>query len=152
MVRMKRRGREFMELGRILVSEPKRFPRALLNLFRRSFRTVWDARGGGLYACGYVLTFIWLEIKMFIDDVLSAEGIGDFFGGQIFEMLFRYLGESIRNMVAAFLWPLSFIEMSSRFGVAILVVLYFVFPRWIKPALERWLFDDDDGGNTATGR
>jgi len=141
---MRRRGSELMRLGQILAKEPRRFPRALLNVLRRSFRTVWDARGGGLYACGYVLTFIWLEITMFIEDIVSAESIGDFFGEQVFEIFFRYLGESFRNMIAAFMWPVQVIEISPPWGVGILVGMFVVFPRWIKPSLERWLFDGDD--------
>ena len=143
-VRMKRRGREFMSLGRILVNEPKQFPRELLNLIRRSFRTVWDARGGGLYACGYVLTFIWLEIWMLVDDILSADSISAFFGEQIFEIFFRYLGESLRNMIAAFMWPVYIIEISPPWGVGILVGMFVVFARWIKQPMEHWLFHDDD--------
>ncbi len=146
-VRMKKRGREFMSLGRILVSEPKRFPRALLNLIRRSFRTVWDARGGGLYACGYVLTFIWLEIWMLVDDILSAESISAFFGEQIFEILFRYLGESLQNMIAAFMWPVFVIQISPPWGLGILVAMFMAFPRWIKQPLEHWLFHDDGLGS-----
>jgi hypothetical protein len=143
-VRMKKRGREFMSLGRILVNEPKQFPRALLNVIRRSFRTVWDARGGGLYACGYVLTFIWLEIWMLVDDILAAESISGFFGEQIFEILFRYLGESLQNMIAAFMWPVYIIEISPPWGLGILVAMFVAFPRWIKQPLEQWLFHDDD--------
>ncbi len=143
-VRMKRRGREFMSLGRILVNEPKRFPRALLNVIRRSFRTVWDARGGGLYACGYVLTFIWLEIRMLVDDILSAESISAFFGEQIFEIFFRYLGESLQNMIAAFMWPVFVIQISPPWSVGILVAMFVAFPRWIKQPLEAWLFHDDE--------
>jgi hypothetical protein len=143
-VRMKRRGREFMSLGRILVNEPKRFPRALLNVIRRSFRTVWDARGGGLYACGYVLTFIWLEIRMLVDDILSAESISAFFGEQIFEIFFRYLGESLQNMIAAFMWPVFVIQISPPWSVGILVAMFVAFPRWIKQPLEQWLFHDDE--------
>ncbi|MCH8070345.1 MAG: hypothetical protein IIA09_00235 [Proteobacteria bacterium] len=142
-VRMKRRGREFMSLGRILVNEPKRFPRALLNVLRRSFRTVWDARGGGLYACGYVLTFLWLEIRMLVDDILSAESISGFFGEQLFEILFRYLGESLQNMIAAFMWPVFVIQISPPWGLGILVTMFVVFPRWIKQPLEHWLFQGD---------
>ncbi len=141
---MKRRGREFMNLGQILAHEPRNFPGALLNTFRRSFRTVWDARGGGLYACGYVLTFIWLEIKMLAEDILSAESIGEFFGEQIFEIFFRYLGESFRNMISAFMWPVYIIEISPPWGVGIFVVMYLSFARWIKQPLERWLFHDED--------
>jgi len=142
-VRMKRRGREFMSLGRILVNEPKRFPRALLNVLRRSFRTVWDARGGGLYACGYVLTFLWLEIKMLVEDILSAESISGFFGEQVFEMFFRFLGESLQNMIAAFMWPVFVIQISPPWGLGILVTMFVVFPRWIKQPLEHWLFQGD---------
>jgi hypothetical protein len=146
-VRMKRRGREFMSLGRILVKEPKRFPRALLNVIRRSFRTVWDARGGGLYACGYVLTFIWLEFRMLVDDILSAESISGFFGEQIFEIVFRYLGESLQNMIAAFMWPVFVIEISPPWGLGILVAMFVAFPRWIKQPLEQWLFHDEVEAN-----
>jgi hypothetical protein len=147
-LRMKRRSREFMNLGQILAHEPRNFPGALLNTFRRSFRTVWDARGGGLYACGYVLTFIWLEIQMFVGDILSAESISGFFGEQIFEIFFRYLGESLRNMISAFMWPVYIIEISPPYGVVILVAMFIAFPRWIKQPLERWLFHDDDLSST----
>jgi hypothetical protein len=143
-VRMKRRGREFANLGKVLANEPKAFPGELLKLVRRSFRTVWDARGGGLYACGYVLTFIWLEVTMFVGDILGAESIGALFGEQIFEMLFRFLGESLQNMIQAFMWPVFVIQISDKWGIAILVVMYLVFNKLIKARLERWLFHDDE--------
>ena len=143
-VRMKRRGREFASLGKILANEPKAFPGELLNLIRRSFRTVWDARGGGWYACGYVLTFIWLEIKMFVGDIASAESIGDFFGEQIFEVFFRFLGESLRNMIEAFMWPVYIIQISPPMGVGILVVMFLVFNKLVKTRIEGWLFHDDE--------
>ena len=143
-VRMKKRGREFKSLGQTLANEPKKFPRALSHFIRRSFRTVWDARGGGLYACGYVLTFIWLEIRMLVDDIRSAESISGFFGEQIFEILFRYLGESLQNMIAAFMWPVFVIQISPPWGLGILVAMFVAFPRWIKQPLEHWLLHDDD--------
>ncbi len=143
-VRMKRRGRDFMNLGQILVNEPKRFPHALLNVIRRSFRTVWDARGGGLYACGYVLTFLWLEVRMLVDDIMAAESISGFFGEQIFEIFFRYLGESLRNMIIAFMWPVYIIEISPPWGLAGLVVMFVVFANFLKSPLEQWLFHDDE--------
>jgi hypothetical protein len=143
-VRMRRRGREIKNLGQILANEPGRFPSALLNVFRRAFRTVWDARGGGLYACGYVLTFVWLELKMFVDDILSAESISGYFGEQIFEIFFRYLGESLRNMISAFMWPVQVIEISPPWGIGILVGMFVVFARWIKEPLANWLFHEDE--------
>jgi len=139
-MRMKNRGRETVSLGKTLVNEPREFPGALQDVFRRSFRTIWNARGGGLYACGYVLTFIVLEIKMFFGDILDAESIGGFFGEQLFEMLFRFLGESIQNMVFAFIWPVWFIQYESPWGLVMLVLMFVVFSNFLKAPLEQWLF------------
>ena len=143
-VRMKRRGREFKSLGQTLANEPKAFPGALLKVLRRSLRTVWDARGGGLYACGYVLTFLWLEITMLVNEILSAESIGGFFGEQVFELFFKFFGESLRNMISAFMWPIYVIEVSPPWGLGAFVIMYLVFGRWIKQPLEKWLFHDNE--------
>ena len=143
-VRMKRRGREFKSLGQTLANEPKAFPGALLKVLRRSLRTVWDARGGGLYACGYVLTFLWLEITMLVNEILSAESIGGFFGEQVFELFFKFFGESLRNMISAFMWPIYVIEVSPPWGLGAFVIMYLVFGRWIKQPLEEWLFHDNE--------
>ncbi len=141
---MQRRGREFKSLGQTLVSEPREFPRELLNVLRRSIRTIWDARGGGLYACGYVLTFIWLEIKMLVGDVLEANSIGDFFGAQIFEMFFRYLGDSFANMIYAFMWPVYVIEIAPPWGAIAFGIAYLAFDRLFKESIEAWLFRDGE--------
>ena len=149
---MKRRGREFAVLGKVLANEPKAFPRELLKLIRRSFRTVWDARGCGLYAFGFVRTFIWLEGTMFFGDILAAESIGALFGEQIFEMLFRFLGESLQNMIQAFMWPVFIIQISDKWGIVILVAMYLVFNRLLKKPIEDWLFHDtEESTHPATG-
>jgi len=150
MTRMKNRGREAKALGQILADEPKLFPAALLRLIRRSLRTVWDARGGGLYACGFVITFVYLEIRMFILDIFQAESVGDFFASQVSEMFFKYLGQSIENTVQAFIWPVHVIDMQPPWGLGVLAALYFLFPKFIKAPLERWLFDDADEGRAET--
>ncbi|MEX1265826.1 MAG: hypothetical protein WEA08_02815 [Woeseia sp.] len=142
--RMKNRGRETVSLGRTLKDEPRAFPGQLLRVLKRSFHTVWNARGGGLYACGFVITFIWLEIRTVIAEFAAAEGIGTFLTGQLFEILIRVTVQSIQNTVMAFLWPVWVIERFEYFGIAALVVLYFLFPRLIKEPLNRWLFDDGD--------
>ena len=144
MARMKNRGREAMALGKVLADEPRSFPSELLRLIRRSLRTVWDARGGGLYACGFVITFVFLEIRMFIVDIFQAESVGDFFTSQISEIFFKYLGQSIENTISAFMWPVFVIEIDPIWGVGVLAGLYFLFPMFIKAPLERWLFDDVD--------
>lgn len=149
-MRMKRRGQEFLSLGKTLAHEPKKFPDALLNFFRRSFRTVWDARGGGLYACGYAVTFVWLEITMFVGDVLAAESVGGFLGAQLFEMLFKYLGESLQNMVAAFIWPVHIVTFAPPWGAIAFGLAYLTFDSLFKGPIESWLFHDDETRGEAT--
>ncbi len=144
---MKNRGRETVSLGRTLKDEPRAFPGQLLRVLKRSFHTVWNARGGGLYACGFVITFIWLEIRTVIAEFAAAEGIGAFLTGQLFEILIRVTVQSIQNTLMAFLWPLWLIERFELIGVAALVVLYFLFPRLIKEPLNRWLFNDGEERN-----
>lgn len=145
-VRMKRRGREFVDLGRTLVNEPRKFPGALLRLLRRSLRTVWDARGGSLYACGYVVTFIWLEITMFIGDIVTADSVGGFFGAQLFELFFRYFSESLGNMIMAFIWPVFIIQIAPPWGAIGFGLAYATFDRLFKKPIENWLIHDENAG------
>ena len=142
--RMKSRGREAKHLGVTLRDEPKSFPAAVLDLMRRSFRTVWKARGGGLYACGFVVTFVYLEIRMVIVDIFEAESVSGFITEQATEMIFKYFGESIRNMVSAFMWPVPIVQYDPPWGVAILALMYIVFAYFLKGPLEQWLFRDSD--------
>jgi hypothetical protein len=107
-------------------------------------RQLWDARGGGLYACGFVLTFIWLEIRSFFDEIISSDGVADFFGAQVFQMFFRFTVESLQNTIGAFIWPAYLLEWSPEWGAALLIALYFLFPRFLKKPLEHWLFHDDE--------
>ncbi len=142
--RMANRGREFKSLGRLLAKEPRAFPGALVQVIRRSVRTIWDARGGGYYACGFVLTFIWLEIAMFIEDIAEATGIADFFSEQLLEMLFRYIGESFMNTIKAFMWPVYVIQVSPPWGLTVFVLMAVIFNNFLKEPVEKWLFHEDD--------
>jgi hypothetical protein len=145
MERMKSRGREAKHLGVTLRDEPRSFPAAVLDLMRRSFRTVWKARGGGLYACGFVITFVYLEIRMFVVDIFEAESVSGYITEQAMEMVFKYFGESIRNMIAAFMWPVPILQFEPPWGVLVLVLMFILFGQFLKAPLERWLFRDDVG-------
>ncbi|MGH8221784.1 MAG: hypothetical protein ACREQZ_02310 [Woeseiaceae bacterium] len=142
------RGRETVGLGKTLVSNPRQFPAALLGVLRRSFRTMWKARGGGLYACGFVVAFVWLEINTIIGEFTESDSVGGFLGAQLLEILMRFTVDSIRNTVYALLWPLRIIQISPPWGFILLGVMYLVFPRTLKKPLENWLFRDavDENG------
>ena len=140
---MAARGREAQRLGRTLRDEPRSFPREVAGLARRSVRTVWRARGGGLYACGFVVTFVILEIRMFIGDIAGADSVGSFFAEQVFEMFFRYLGESFVNTLYAFAWPVFVIDYKPPWGLAGLVIAFVVFDRFLKETVGSWLFGEE---------
>jgi len=140
---MANRGRELKALGKVLVNDPRSFPADLLKLIKRSVRTVWDARGGGLYACGFLITFVFLEIRMFFVDIYEAESVSGYFSSQASEMLFKYIGESFQNTISAFMWPVYVIEVSPTWGAMILAAMFIIFPKFIKEPLERWLFHED---------
>ncbi len=140
---MANRGREAKALGTVLAEDPKSFPAALLRLIKRSLRTIWDARGGGLYACGFVITLVFLEIRMFFVDIYEAESVSGYFSSQAAELLFKYIGESFQNTISAFMWPVYVIEADATWGAIILAGLFIIFPRYLKEPLEGWLFDDE---------
>jgi hypothetical protein len=117
----------------------------LLELVRRAVRKIWDARGGGFYACGFVVTFVWMEIRMLLEDVVQAESVGDFFTEQIWEMFFRYFSESFINGFLALIWPVYVIDYRPPWGFVLLGAMYLVFATILKEPLERWLFDDVQG-------
>ncbi len=131
-------------LSETLVKEPKAFPKKTAHAMRPWFRKVWKARGGGLYACGFVLTFVYLEASMVIGEIMAATGFVDFFTEQLVELPLRFLGESFKNMIQAFIWPVEIITYSPPWGIAILAAMYLLFTYLIKEPLEQWLFSDED--------
>ena len=97
-----------------------------------------------MFAVGYVITFVWLEMTMFVGDVMAAESIGGFFGEQLFEMLFRFLGESLQNLVAALIWPVHVVTFAPPWGAIAFGLAYAAFDRLFREPIETWLFHDDE--------
>lgn len=135
--------REAAALADTLVRRPRRFLPDVIDLVRRAFRRVWKARGGGLYACGFFVTFVVFEIRLLAGDLLEADGVSDFVTGQLFELIIRFSVESMQNTLLAFLWPVYVLEYRPPWGLAGLVAAYLLFPVSLKPVIERWLFADE---------
>lgn len=140
------RVHETVGLGKTLVNEPKSFPGELGTILKRWLRSLWNARGGGLYACGYLVTFLWLEVKTIAGELLASESALSFVTEQFIETFFRLISESFVNSILAFIWPAFVLEWSPLWGAILLAALYVAFPRIIKPFLTRWLFPDDSTG------
>ena len=137
------------EIGDDLVHRPGVLPGKAHGWFRTWFGKVWKVRGGGLYAVGYAITFAYLEVRAIVGELLEADGIIDFFTNQLIEFLFRFLSETIVNMVQAFMWPVYLIQMWQPYGAIMLGLLFVVFPYLLKKPIERWLFGDQPADNAA---
>ena len=141
--RVGRQARDTASLAALLITEPRAFPAALLARLKRAFRAVWSARGGGLYACGFFITFLWLEVTTFFGEVLAAGSVGGFLSEQLIEIFVRFTVQSLENTVSALIWPVHIIEWSPGWGIALLAGMYLLFVRVVKAPLARWLFGEE---------
>ena len=108
--------------------------------FRTWFQKVWSVRGGGLYACGFAVTFIILEVGSIAEDIA---GVGDLFNGQIVSFLLNLVVDSFKNTLAAFMWPVEIVSFAPPWGAIGFGLAFVAFPKYLKKPIEGWLFDDE---------
>ncbi len=106
-------------------------------------------RGGGLYACGFAVTFIWLEAGSIIDDIRD---VGLLFDGQIVTFFLNFIIDSLQNTLSAFLWPVSVLKSAAPWGAIGLGIAFWLFPIHVKPRIESWLFSGDEDVSDDEGR
>ena len=123
------------------VVEPRRLPKKARGVFRRWARKVWKVRGGGLYAVGYALTFLVLEIRMIFSEV--SDGVGDFFTNQLLELPFRFIGESLANFIKALAWPVYVVQLDRMWGGIALAAGFILFDRVLRKPVSDWLARED---------
>lgn len=149
--RLKRQGRETLSLGQTLLHNPRAFPGEAMRLARRSFRRLWDAHGGGFYACGLVVAFLFLEVETFIQEVSDSDGVVDFFTEQFWEFLLRFSVQSLVNSLIALAWPVMVLDWLGAWSILFLASAYVVFALAIKAPLTAWLFNDDGEQQSRAG-
>lgn len=107
--------------------------------FRSWFRKVWKLRGGGLYALGFALAFVYFEAGSLSDDIL---GIGSLFNGQALDFVIQLVIDSFTNTIKAFMWPVYVVALAPPWGAISLGLAFVGFTRYLKAPIERWLFGD----------
>ncbi len=122
--------------------ESRAAAREAYGWFRRWMGKVWQVRGGGLYATGYLVTFIYLEITTIVGEIRENSGVVDFFSEQLIEFLLRFSVDSIMNMIEAFMWPVAVIQIAPPWGAVGLGVAFVVFSTFLQKPVERWLLGD----------
>lgn len=117
---------------------------AKLPWHRRWLAKVWLTYGGGLYAVGYALTFLYLETQSILEEVLESSGVWDFLRSHLIEFIFRFAVDSIMNMVQAFIWFLPWLSYRSPLGLILLGIGFFVFDIYLREPVGRWLLREDN--------
>lgn len=132
------------EIGRDALLGPDGVIDALRDFLIRWFRKIWKLRGGGLYAVGFALSFLYLEItELLLDDIPGFFTLDSYDAGAIIGFGIEVLIDTIRNTVLAFTWPVFFVQWEPPIGLALLILAFMLFPRFVKPHLERWLFGEE---------
>src|SRR5690606_23353488 len=97
------RLRDAAGLGRLAVEEPRAVPGELRRRFKRFLRTLWNSHGGGLYACGFVIAFLWLEASTIVGEFASSSSFASFVAVELIEFVFRFSVQSLVNTILAFI-------------------------------------------------
>ncbi len=141
--RLGRRVGESLRAAGDAVREPRAVPGKAYGWFRRWMARIWKVRGGGLYATGYIVTFIYFEVTTIADEFSDSSGVGDFFTGQLVEFILRFSFDSIVNMVRSFIWPVYVVAINPPWGAIGLGLAFVVFSAYLQKPVERWLIGDE---------
>ncbi len=138
--RVGERLRNIGEAGRESVKNPKSIPGRTGSWFKRWLGELWKVRGGGLYAVGYIVCFIYFEIQTALSEITTSSSVGEFFENLVSDFLFRFLTETLGNMIKSFIWPVYVVGINPPYGAIALGLAFWLFPKYLKKPIERWLF------------
>ena len=125
-------------LGRF-VQEIIAEPGLLIVKLRGLLVEIWGAKGGGFYGVGYVIAFVFFEIRMVVEDFAEAQGVEDFVFHQLIETVLRLGWMSFINAFQALLWPLMVAAWWDGGGLVLLLAGYAAFEYLLKPRLDHLL-------------
>tara|TARA_R110000782_G_scaffold64649_1_gene131678 strand:- start:98 stop:535 length:438 start_codon:yes stop_codon:yes gene_type:complete len=132
-----------------LSKEARALPQRSHGWFRTWFRKIWDVRGGGLYACGFAVTFIILEVGSIGEDIGN---IGQVFDGELIAFAVNFFIDSFKNTGMSFAWPVYVVRISPPMGAIGLGLAFWLFPVFLKKPIENWLFDGESPTVEATDK
>lgn len=116
----------------------RREPRSVVSLFRGWLLDLWQARGGGFYGLGCVITFISLEVKMLAADIAGSDSVSEAVVFEALEYVARFGFLSFVNGFLALLWPAFLLQWLNAWGFVVLLAGYIGFERGLRPLIETW--------------
>ena len=133
------------EAGREAVRSPGGLPDKAHGWFRSWFRKVWELRGGGLYAVGFAVAFLFFEIReAVVEDIPQFIAMNSILSSELIGFGIQFVVDTMVNFVRALLWPMYIVMLWPPAGAIGLTVAFVLFPRYLKQPIERWLFQDAD--------
>ena len=109
-------------------------------MVRSNLISLFRSRGGGLYALGYVVSFVVLEVLEIPDLLTDLAGFfsGDgSFVGSLLALMVDFFVDTLRNVIYSFVWPGFFLQLTGPIGVAFLAVGFATYNRILRPIVER---------------
>ncbi len=95
-----------------------------------------------MYAVGYIVSFLWFEIRSVGADIVDLFGT-NILSGELFQFLIGIVVDSFTNMVKALMWPVYIIQINPIYGGIALGLAYVIFPKYLKKPLEKKLFGEE---------
>ncbi|MEM6511546.1 MAG: hypothetical protein AAF660_00930 [Pseudomonadota bacterium] len=112
--------------------------------FRTWSRKIWELRGGGAYAMGFLVTFLYLEtVDILFDDVPKLYAMQSF-ASEITPFVIEFLIDTLLNTMWAFMWPVIVLQWEPPFGLIALVAFFVLFPKFVQKPLEHWLYEGEE--------
>ena len=130
--------------GKTAVERPRELPRHAEGMLRRWFRNVWAVRGGGLYAVGFAVTFLYLEIVEIITDDIPTLFTINILSSDLIDYVISFIVDTFMNFVSALIWPVPVVSFAPPWGAVGLGIAFVVFNRFLKDPVQRWLDIDAD--------
>ena len=131
------------EFSRDAIQRPGSVPDKAHGAFRSWFRNVWDAHGGGLYAVGFAVAFLFFEIREIVtEDIPQFVAMNSIFSSELIEFGIQFIVDTMANVVRALVWPAYVVGLWPPAGAIALGIAFLLFPRYVKPHIERYLFHD----------
>jgi len=124
------------------IEQGVREPRSIGPMLRENLIGLFRSRGGGLYALGYVATFVLLEvleIPEFIGDVAGLFTGSGTLPGSLLALIVDFFVDTIGNMILAFMWPALLINYFEWVGVAMVAIGFATYDRFLRPIVERFV-------------
>ena len=101
-------------------------------------------RGGGLYAVGFAVTFLYLEIVEIITDDIPTLFTINILSSDLIDYVISFIVDTFMNFVSALIWPVPVVSFAPPWGAVGLGIAFILFNRFLKEPVQRWLDIDAD--------